>query len=328
MKLLLNKGAAPVPSTSVRQSEIFETKRTKLNNTKKLKTKRKNKLSTAGNNTSNKIDLGNHDYKNVMNSNRIIEPFSPTFEHPEDFLPSNHTSFRTPNVLGESKNVSKNDEIRSDDVPLNKTVQKSSIKGVNMTGKREIRLIKSNHNRTYSSNGDTAEIDRSKIVKDHDMLRETGKFINPLNESADIVLNRSAISKNTAELKTTTTRRKRRPKTGNGRYSRRSKPKTKSEDRKDKKRIFSKSVDQSYHENPSINPHHISKVSNFSPDPTNNAKDDDYLNGTNDINCIKSLVSPTNKINKLIKQSLKRNKEHETLKIIEQILKEEHNLIK
>ena len=99
------------------------------------------------------------------------------------------------------------------------------------------------------------------------------------------------------------------------------------------KRIFSKSVDQSYYENPSINPHHISKATNFSPNPTDlritgNNKDEDYFNETNNINGIKSLISPTHKINRLIKQSLKRNKEHETLKIIEQILKEEHNLIK
>ena len=140
----IKKGAAPVPSITVRQSKIFETKKAKLNTTKKIKTKKKSKLSMAGNNTSNKIDLGNHDYKNEMNSNRIIEPFSPTFEHPEDFLPSNNTSFRTPNILGESKK----DEICSGGVSMNKTGKKLSIKGTNMTAKREIRLLKSNHNNT------------------------------------------------------------------------------------------------------------------------------------------------------------------------------------
>jgi len=41
----------------------------------------------------------------MMNSNRVIEPFSPTFEHAEDFAPSNQTSFR-PIVLSKwNKNL-------------------------------------------------------------------------------------------------------------------------------------------------------------------------------------------------------------------------------
>ena len=42
----------------------------------------------------------------------------------------------------------------------------------------------------------------------------------------------------------------------------------------------------------------------------------------------KSLISPHAKINKLIRESLKKKKENETIRIIEQILKEEDNMIK
>ena len=76
-------------------------------------------------------------------------------------------------------------------------------------------------------------------------LRETGKFISPLNESSDKEKLKidSNILNDSKELRAKT---KRRPKTGNGRYSRRSKAKNKSEERQDKKRIFSKSVEQSH----------------------------------------------------------------------------------
>lgn len=322
-------GTAAVPSTSIRPPDSLEaTKRSKLNTTKtcKIKTKKKNKLSMVVDQEGNKIDLGIEEYKNLMNSNRLIEPFSPTFEHPEDFLPSNQTSYRPGNLVV-SKHVSKTDDLHSEDMPVNRIIQHAILKESNLISKRDIKIMKSNHNRTYSSHTETIDIDRPKGSNQSDIFKETGKFINPLNESADITLNHSAATRR-LDMKNRTTRYKKRPKTGNGRHSRRSKPKNKSEDRKDKKRIFSKSVDQSYHDKPTINQHNVSKVTGFSPDPVQDflhkVNDEDFLSGTEG----KSLVSPSHKINKLIKESLKRNKEHETLKIIEQILKEEDNLLK
>lgn len=91
----ISKGVAPVPSRTVRPAEILETKPDKLNTTKRIKTKRKNQLSMMDSHLKhNHIEFVKDPRKNMMNSNRIIEPFSPTFEHPEDFLPSNQTSFR------------------------------------------------------------------------------------------------------------------------------------------------------------------------------------------------------------------------------------------
>ena len=53
-----------------------------------------NKFLITKSNLNNKIDLSNNAVKDLMNSNRLIEPFSPTFEHPDDFLPSHQASFR------------------------------------------------------------------------------------------------------------------------------------------------------------------------------------------------------------------------------------------
>ena len=128
-------------------------------------------------------------------------------------------------------------------------------------------------------------------------LRETGKFISPLNESSDKEKLKidSNILNDSKELRAKT---KRRPKTGNGRYSRRSKAKNKSEERQDKKRIFSKSVEQS---------HNAENSSTWGQDISINNRmgkvnEEDYFSAEEEKG---TLISPSNKINKLIKESLK-----------------------
>jgi hypothetical protein len=183
---------------------------------------------------------------------------------------------------------------------------------------------KPGHNRTFSSQGNTSVKDKKFKNKQNpetiDPMKETGKFNGQLDQSADIILQNSKRKTHFEETKNRTTRTGR-PKTGNGRYSKRSKNKNKSEERKDRKRIFSKSVDQSYHENSSIHQHNMNNANEHKQSKMN---EDDYLSGTEG----RSLISPSQKINRLIRESLKRNKENETLKIIEQILKEEDHLLK
>jgi hypothetical protein len=86
---LKNNSLIGKPSKTVRHGE--KEKRTKSKSRKG--NKRKNKLSVNKDNLNQRFDI-NEGVKNLMNSNRIIEPFSPTFEHPDDFLPSHQASFR------------------------------------------------------------------------------------------------------------------------------------------------------------------------------------------------------------------------------------------
>lgn len=79
-------------------------------------------------------------------------------------------------------------------------------------------------------------------------------------------------------------------------------------------------MDQSYHaENSSIYAHDVSI------NKQGKRIEEDYLSAEEGK---ATLISPSNKINKLIKESLKKKKENETLKIIEQILEEENKLMK
>lgn len=87
----IKKGVAPVPSSAVREQESSDAKQSKFNTTRRFKTNRKGDFL---NKEKVDFDLSQNKYDSMMNSNRLIEPFSPTFEHPDDFLPSNQTSFR------------------------------------------------------------------------------------------------------------------------------------------------------------------------------------------------------------------------------------------
>lgn len=239
------KGAAPAPSQTVRPADIDNSKRTKFNNTKKFKSKRKNKLSMMDNHFQHEFEEQRKN-KNIMNSNRIKEPFSPTFEQPDDVLPSNQTSYRPLGFIKRGKNKSKQDHKNFDGTLESKIAPNSILKEVEVHEHPDMLNIKSPHNRTHSSNADVSEV---------------AKFINPLNESGETTRRRKAYTKRRQDPRESTSKYKKRSKTGNGRYSRRSKPKTKSEERKDRKRIFSKSVDQSYHgENSSIYPHDVSII--------------------------------------------------------------------
>lgn len=310
-----------MPSRTVRPAEILETKPNKLNTTKKFKTKRKNKLSAMENTLKNNIDMGKDQKKNMMNSNRVIEPFSPTFEHPDDFLPSNQTSFRPLAMAKYGKNLEKHYkdiEIRDNDSNIIPSV---IFEGTDTLKKYDSRGTGVRHQRTQSSNNDTIDFDKLKHTKETEAFRETGKFINPLVETSEITSKQKSATRRLADSNENTRKSRRRPKTGNGRYSRRGKGKNKSEERRDKKRMFSKSVDQSYHgDSSSAYQHDLSILKKISK-----IHEEEYLNGEE----VKhSIVSPHHKIHKLIKESLKKKKENETIKIIEQILKEEDNLLK
>lgn len=186
---------------------------------------------------------------------------------------------------------------------------------------QDSRGTKGHHNRTHSSNADTIDFDKLKHVKEIDTFKETGKFINPLSETSENTHKQKAATRRLVDSKESTRKSKRRPKTGNGRYSRRSKGKNKSEERKDIRRIFSKSVDQSHYGENSSNYHHdlsiIRRLAKVTEEDLLSAEDGKH-----------TLVSPHHKIDKLIKESLKTRRKNETLKIIEQILKEEDNLLK
>lgn len=90
----IQKGVAPVPSKAIKPQDLVESNQNALNTSKNLKCKRKNKLSAVDNQINSEIEIFKDDPRNFMNSNRVVEPFSPTFEHPDDFMSSNHTSFR------------------------------------------------------------------------------------------------------------------------------------------------------------------------------------------------------------------------------------------
>lgn len=80
-------------------------------------------------------------------------------------------------------------------------------------------------------------------------------------------------------------------------------------------------MDQSHHgENSSIYPHRVSALKKHG-----HADPDDFVTVEDGK---RSVVSPQHKINRLIKESLKKKKESETIRIIEQILKEEDHLLK
>lgn len=272
------------------------------------------------NQVKNKIELSKDSY-NMMNSNRIIEPFSPTFEHPDDFLPSNQTSFRPLAMAKYGKNLDKHYK-KDEHKDLNSNLIPSTI--FNETERirfHDSRGIISHHNRTQSSHADTLDFEKLRQIKEPDVFKETGKFINPLSETSEVTSKQRNASKRLAEAKESINQNKRRPKTGNGRYSRRSKAKNKSEERKDPKRIFSKSVDQSHHGDSSSIYHHdmsiIKKLTKINEEDFFSAEDGK-----------RSLISPHSKINKIIKESLKKKKENETIRIIEQILREEDHLLK
>lgn len=271
------------------------------------------------NQVKNKIELSKDSY-NMMNSNRIIEPFSPTFEHADDFLPSNQTSFRPLAMAKHGKNLDKHYK-RDDKRILNSNIIPSTI--FNETERirfHDSRAKISHHNRTHSSHADTLDFDRLRQIKEPDVFKETGKFVNPLSDTSEVTSKQRNATKRLAEAKESI-QSKRRAKTGNGRYSRRSKAKNKSEERRDPKRIFSKSVDQSRHGDSSSIYHHdmsiIKKLTKVNEDDLFSAEDGK-----------RSLISPHSKINKLIKESLKKKKENETIRIIEQILREEDHLLK
>lgn len=67
-----------------------------------------------------------------------------------------------------------------------------------------------------------------------EMFRETGKFVNPLSESSQAELRSSKPQSKHAKAKAANRKPAQRSKTGNGRYSRRSTTKNKSEERQDK----------------------------------------------------------------------------------------------
>jgi hypothetical protein len=272
------------------------------------------------NQIKNKIELSK-DHHNMMNSNRVIEPFSPTFEHPDDFLPSNQTSFRPIVMAKYGKNLEKH--YRQGDI---KDFDNHAIPSAVFNETERIRLRDSGgmvayHNRTHSSHADTIDFERLRQIKEPDVFKETGKFINPLSETSEVTSKHKNATKRLGDARESTYKSKRRPKTGNGRYSRRSKNKNKSEERRDPKRIFSKSVDQSHHgDSSSIYHHDMSIIKKLTK-----INDDDLLSAED---CKRSLISPHSKINKLIRESLKKKKENETIRIIEQILREEDHLLK
>lgn len=316
------KGVAPVPSKTAKIADIIETKPGKLNTTKRLKNKRKNKLSHTQVQGKAKIELNNDQYKNVMNSNRVIEPFSPTFEHPDDFLPSNQTSFRPLAMAKYGKNLEKHYKASGSKYSESQIAPSAVFHGTERIKLHDSRGMLASHNRTQSSNAETIDFEKLKSGKDTDAFKETGKFKNPLSDSSEMTSKQKAATRRfDREHKPTSRKTKRRPKTGNGRYSRRSKAKNKSEERVDPKRIFSKSVDQSHHgENSSIYHHDVSAMKRHP-----HADPDDFANLDDGK---RSLVSPQHKINRLIRESLKKKKENETIRIIEQILKEEDHLLK
>jgi len=289
---IIHKGVAPVPSKSVRPSEINEAKKFKNSHFKKFKTKRKNKSSMIENCSGPKIDsMG--DYKNMMNSNRIIEPFSPTFQLPEDVQPSNQTSFRPLAMSKYNKNLEKhyngNDSTLAPSVVFNETRRIEN---------QDSRCTKANHNCTQSSNADTIDFDKLKHLKENDGFKETGKFVNPLSETSEARSKSKSATRRHTDSKESTLKTKRRPKTGNGRYSRSTKAKNKSEERTDTKRIFSKSVEQSYNgENSAIYKHDGSIMNKLSK-----IHEESLFHGSDG----RQLVSPHNKINKLIKESIKK----------------------
>lgn len=230
-----------------------------------------------------------------MNSNRVVEPFSPTFEHGDDFMTSNHTSFRPDVKSKNSSNFNKYKERCIEDPCVTNIIPTTVFKEIEFDSSQDIKIDKSRHNRTNSNLAE--EIRKDKLTKDIELLKETGKFISPLNESSDKekLKGNSNILDDSKELRQKT---KRRPKTGNGRYSRRSKAKNKSEERQDKKRIFSKSVEQSHiADNSSTCAHDISAHHKLG-----RQHDEDYFSAEEDKG---TLISPSNKINKLIKESLK-----------------------
>lgn len=249
-----SNGVASVPSQTVRPSEINENKHSTLNTTKRVRSKRKNKTSMMDKQLMENIEVS-QDYINMMNSNRIIEPFSPTFEHPDDVLPSNQTSFRP---LAMSKYSKHYKHFQKDD---ESTLAPSAMFNDTDRLEKEYSKQKLKHNRTQSSNADTTSLDKFNRSKEFEGFKETGKFINPLSDSSEINTKRKSATRKLEDSKETARRQKRRSKTRDGRYSRRGKGKHKSEERSDTQRIFSKSVDQSYHlENSSIYPHDMSIV--------------------------------------------------------------------
>lgn len=256
----IHKGVAPVPSKTVRPDELNDSKVSDLNYTKKLKTKRKNKLSVMDNQMKHNIELHSDPRKKLMNSNRVIEPFSPTFERPDDFLPSNQTSFRPLAMAKYGKNLEKHNRKDHSSELENSLTPAAIFNGTEKLRKPGSRGTEVQHNRTQSSSAETIDFEKLKHIKEADIFKETGKFINPLSETSEITTRQKSATRRFAQSKDTNRNSKRRPKTGNGRYSRRSKPKTKSEERRDTKRIFSKSVDQSNHETSSIYPQDMSII--------------------------------------------------------------------
>jgi hypothetical protein len=287
-----HKGVVSVPSQTVRPSEVNDSRHSTLNTTKRLRSKRKNKTSMMDKQLMENIEVS-QDYMNMMNSNRIIEPFSPTFEHPEDVLPSNQTSFR-PQAMSKYNRYNKNIQ-KDDESTLAPTVMFNDTDRLEMQNLR----CECKHNRTQSSNADTTDFDRFKKSKELEEFKETGKFANPLSDSSQMNTKRKSATRKLGDSKETTRKNKYRSKTGNGRYSRRGKRKNKSEERSDTQRIFSKSVDQSYHlQDSSIYPHDESiakKLAKIREEGTPSYEDLRH-----------SLISPHAKINKLIKESLKK----------------------
>lgn len=286
---MIPKGAAPVPSRTVRPGDILETRSNKFNVTKRWKNKKKNKFSEMEDQLHQNFELSKDSKVNMMNSNRVIEPFSPTFEHPEDFAPSNQTSFRPIMVSKWNKNL--DSSMKDENI-----IPAAIFNGTEKVNLRDSKIIDSN---IEVNHADTIDFEKFK-KKEKESFKETGKFINPLSETSEATTDKRIGTAKHQSEKETSRKSRRRHKSSTGRHSKRTKPNNKSEERKDM---------SLWHEYNKCSKHHQNDI--FSAEKGKI-----------------SVVSPHTKINKLIRKSLKKNKENETIRIIEQILKEEDNMLK
>ena len=211
----------------MRPAEIHETRPSKSNASKSSKPKGKKGIGKM-NNIQHNFELLKDSKFSMMNSNRVIEPFSPTFEHPEDFVPSNQTSFR-PLII--SKYTKKLENSNKQEPSEAKIVEGSIFNETEKLNLNDSKFMNSSNDKSYNKT-DKIDLKKIKKIKDNDNFKETGKFVNPLSDTSEATSKQRAVTKRASE-KDTARKSRRRHKSCNGRNSR-GKPKHKTKSEKSK----------------------------------------------------------------------------------------------
>ena len=164
-----------------------------------------------------------------MNSNRLIEPFSPTFEKPEGFVSSNQTSFRFVSGKRGKLVMSKISKKKKEELKEPKIVPSAIFNETENLALRDSKIISSQND---LSRTDTIDFDKLQKIARKEKLKETSKFGNPLSESSEATSKTRPKTKRRS--KDTSRKTRRRHKSCHGRQTRRHRPKNKSEERWDK----------------------------------------------------------------------------------------------